>query len=89
MFVVHEKPAFRKNKRKWEPYLFLAPVCILLLLMFGLPLMNSVIISFRQYKLTNPNNTGFCGLDNYKKVWNKDLLKITINTLEYVLLSVA
>ena len=88
MFVGHEKPAFRKNKRKWEPYLFLAPVCILLLLMFGLPLINSVIISFRQYKLTNPNNTGFCGLDNYKKVWNKDLLKITINTLEYVVVSV-
>ena len=33
----------KKNHAKWEPYLFLAPVCILLLLMFGMPLINSIV----------------------------------------------
>lgn len=78
----------KKNHAKWEPYLFLAPVCILLLLMFGMPLINSIVLSFQRYKLTNPGKIGFCGFENYAKVFNKDLLRIVGNTLEYVIISV-
>ena len=43
------------TKRKLQPYLYIAPIMILLLLMFGYPLIKSIIMSFQDYKLTKLN----------------------------------
>lgn len=72
-----------------EPWMFLLPALIILLLLFGYPLINSFIMAFQNYKLTAPNNITFNGLDNFKKLLDDtDTLMILKNTLIYVILSV-
>lgn len=78
-----------KRKKKMEPWLFLLPALIILLLLFGYPLINSFIMAFQNYKLTAPNNITFNGIENFKKLFaDKDTLMILKNTLIYVVISV-
>lgn len=78
-----------KTRKKMEPWMFLLPALIILLLLFGYPLINSFIMAFQNYKLTAPNNITFNGLDNFKKLLDDtDTLMILKNTLIYVILSV-
>lgn len=75
--------------RKVEPYLFLFPTVFLLVLMFGYPLVNSFIMAFQDYKLTNPNDIGFNGLENFRKLFSEsDIGLIIRNSLIYVAVSV-
>ncbi|MFH2115111.1 MAG: sugar ABC transporter permease [Spirochaetota bacterium] len=76
-------------KRKLEPYLFLFPTLLLLLLMFGYPLINSFIMGFQNYKLTSPGSIRFNGLENFKKLFSdSDIWLIIRNSLVYVVASV-
>lgn len=69
--------------------MFLLPALIILLLLFGYPLINSFIMAFQNYKLTAPNNITFNGLENFKKLLDDtDTLMILKNTLVYVVVSV-
>lgn len=78
-----------KTKKKLEPWMFLLPALIILVLLFGYPLLNSFIMAFQNYKLTAPNNITFNGLENFKKLLaDKDSLMILKNTLVYVVVSV-
>lgn len=78
------------TKRKAEPYLFLFPTMLLLVLMFGYPLINSFVMAFQNYKLTNPNNISFNGLDNFKKLFTEtDIWLIVKNSFLYVIFSVS
>ena len=79
-----------KNWTKAEPFLFLMPVLISMLAMFGYPLINSIFLSFRHYKLTEPNNIYFSGLDNFYKLFVEDeyLGQIALNSLKWVVISV-
>ncbi|MEG0227942.1 MAG: sugar ABC transporter permease, partial [Lachnospiraceae bacterium] len=77
-------------KKKMEPYLFILPVLIVLLVMFGYPLINSFIMAFQNYKLTAPDDIYFIGLDNFRKLFgDRDTLMILKNSFVYVLASVA
>ncbi len=77
-------------KRKAEPYLFLMPTMILLLLMFGYPLINSIFMAFQNYMLTRPGNIYFNGLDNFRKLFSEtDITLIIKNSFIYVVTSVA
>jgi multiple sugar transport system permease protein len=79
-----------KIKNKMEPYIFIAPVFILLLCMFGYPLLNSFVMAFENYKLTQPNDIFFNGLDNFVKIFSdSDFGLIIKNTLIYVIVTVA
>ena len=40
------------TRRKIQPYLYIAPIMILLLLMYGYPLIKSIVMSLQAYKLT-------------------------------------
>lgn len=76
-------------KRKAEPYLFLFPTMLLLILMFGYPLINSIAMAFQDYKLTAPNDIAFNGLDNFKKLFTEtDFWLIVKNSFVYVIFSV-
>ncbi|MBU3878300.1 sugar ABC transporter permease [Faecalicatena sp. AGMB00832] len=76
-------------KKKMEPWLFLLPVLVILLLLFGYPLINSFIMAFQNYKLTAPNDIHFNGLDNFAKlVGDPDGLMILKNSFVYVIVSV-
>lgn len=78
------------TKRKAEPYLFLFPTMLLLILMFGYPLINSFIMAFQNYKLTAPNKIDFNGIDNFKKLFSEtDIWLIIKNSFLYVFFSVA
>ena len=45
--------------KKLEPFAFLMPTFILLLIMFGYPLIRTLIMAFQNYKLTQPNKIYF------------------------------
>ncbi|MDO4547316.1 MAG: sugar ABC transporter permease [Clostridia bacterium] len=78
------------TKKKMEPYLFTLPVCLLLLIVFGYPLINSAIMAFQDYKLTNPGNAPFVGLRNFQKLFSdRDMGLIVRNSVIYVVASVA
>jgi multiple sugar transport system permease protein len=77
-------------KKKWEPYMFLLPTLLLLLFMFGYPLINSFIMAFQNYKLTAPTKIHFNGLDNFRKLFGEsDIWLIIRNSFTYVVVSVA
>lgn len=71
--IKHEPSS--RGQKKWhrstkrEPYLFLAPTNILLLAFLGYPLVNSVLLAFKNYKLTTPGDIHFNGLDNYHNIF--------------------
>ena len=70
---------------KLEPYFFILPVFLLLLLMYGYPLLNSFVMAFENYKLTQPDKIYLNGFDNFTKIFSdSDFLLIVKNTLIYV-----
>lgn len=86
------KPAIISLKtKKWiEPYIFILPVFILLILMFGYPLINSFIMAFENYKLTAPDKIYFNGFANFVKLFaDSDIGMIIRNSFVYVIASVA
>lgn len=79
-----------EKKRKREPWLFLLPVLVVLLLLFGYPLINNIVMAFQNYKLTAPNDIYFNGFENFKKLFgDPDGLMILKNSIIYVVISVA
>lgn len=76
-------------KKKLEPWLFLLPVLVILVLLFGYPLINSIIMAFQNYKLTAPNDVYFNGLQNFAKLFgDTDSIMILKNSFVYVIFSV-
>lgn len=76
-----------KSKRKvnWAPYALLAPGLILVVLMMGYPLLYSLRLSVFNYKMMEPDNIYFNGLDNYIKLFtNPDLLLVLKNSIIWV-----
>ncbi|MDR2303965.1 MAG: sugar ABC transporter permease [Treponema sp.] len=79
----------RRTRRRLEPYLFIFPAFLLLLLMFGYPLIRSFIMSFQNYNLGDPKNRGFNGLANFVKLFSdRDIGLVIRNSIVYVVLSV-
>ncbi|PIE04347.1 MAG: sugar ABC transporter permease [Spirochaetales bacterium] len=76
-------------KKKLEPYIFVLPSFLLLLFMFGFPLLNSSVMAFQEYNLSAPDKIHFSGLDNYRKIFSdSDIWLIIKNSLLYVVASV-
>ncbi len=76
-------------KKKMVPWLFLLPVLLVLLLLFGYPLIKSIIMSFQNYKLTAPNDIYFNGIENFRKLFGSpETGMILKNSLIYVIVSV-
>jgi multiple sugar transport system permease protein len=73
-----------------QPYLFILPVLVLLVLLFGYPLINSTIMTFQNYNLTDPKNIYFNGLGNFKKMMSdRDMGLVIRNSVIYVAASVS
>lgn len=78
-----------RAKRLIEPYFFIVPILVLMLLMFAVPLLNSLIMAFQKYKLGSAD-IHFNGLDNFRKLFaDRDLGMIVRNTAVYVIATVA
>ena len=66
------KQLFRMNTaKKIEPFAFLMPAVILLLIMFGFPLIRTLIMAFQNYKLTQPNKIYFNSFANFLSVYTR------------------
>ena len=78
-----------KTKKKIAPYLYVMPVLILLLIMYGYPLIKSIIMSLQDYKLTSSGSAPFNDFANFKKMFSDtDFLLLLKNSLIYVISSV-
>ena len=72
-----------------EPYLFILPALVLLIFLFGYPLINSSIMAFQNYNLADPKNIYFNGLGNFKKMMaDRDIGMVIRNSVIYVVCSV-
>lgn len=82
------KKGSMKRRKRVEPWLYVGPVLLILLIMFGYPLIKSVIMAFQNYKLGN-SNIYFNDFANFKKMFaDKDFLLLLKNSLVYVIVSV-
>ena len=55
------------------------PVLVLLLIVFAVPLVNSFIMAFQQYKLGSAD-IHFNGLDNFRKLFSDENLGLILKT---------
>lgn len=78
-----------QTRRKLQPYLYIAPVLILLLFMFGYPLIKSIIMSFQDYKLSRLDKVSWNNFKNYISMFtDKDFLLLLKNSIIYVVVAV-
>lgn len=77
------------TKRKLQPYLYIAPVMILLLLMFGYPLIKSIVMSFQEYKLSRPDKIAWNNFENYAEMFgDRNFGLLLKNSILYVVAAV-
>lgn len=70
-----------KNENNFLAYCLIAPWIIGFLMLFAIPMVSSLYISFTSYNLLSPPE--FLGIDNYKRLWeDRDFwnsLKVTVH----------
>ena len=78
-----KKKASRRQKKDWiAAYIFIAPVTIGLLIFYVWPFIQNFWFSFND--VNKFNMATFCGLDNYKKLFEEpDLMLALKNTILY------
>ena len=85
--TIEKKGIFRK--KKIEPYIYLLPTVILLVILLVIPIIMVVRYSFYDNVIVNKNPV-FVGLQNYKTVLTDSDFKVAIsNTLFFVIVSIA
>jgi multiple sugar transport system permease protein len=71
-------------KKKIEPYLYIMPGLILMLIFIGYPIAKGIATSFYHYKLNDPN-IYFDGLENYRAILaEEDFWQILMNSFWWV-----
>ncbi len=76
------------RRKKMEPWYYVGPIFLLLVIMFGYPLIKSVVMAFQNYKLGNAN-VYFNDFANFHKMFgDKDSLLLLKNSVVYVVVSV-
>ena len=76
------------RRKKMEPWYYVGPIFLLLVIMFGYPLIKSVVMAFQNYKLGNAN-VYFNDFANFHKMFgDKDFLLLLKNSVVYVVVSV-
>ena len=76
------------RRKKMEPWYYVGPIFLLLVIMFGYPLIKSVVMAFQNYKLGNAN-VYFNDFANFQKMFgDKDFLLLLKNSIVYVIVSV-
>ena len=78
-----------KLRKRIEPFIFIFPALFLLVIMFGYPLINSIIIAFKNYIITKPKKIYFNGFANFVKLFSdRDIGMIIRNSIIYVIVCV-
>lgn len=85
---VNKKTALKK---KAEPYIFLAPLVIIILVFLLVPIVKAAIMSFQYYYVANASSAGnyFVGLKNYQAVLSDEYFFNSVKvTLIYIVVTV-
>ncbi|MEF9839382.1 MAG: sugar ABC transporter permease [Lachnospiraceae bacterium] len=70
------------------PWLFIAPALILIFVFYIYPIFQTVLISFKDYNILNPNADKFVGISNFKRMLDDSVLAMSVkNTVIYVVVS--
>lgn len=76
------------RKKRMEPWYYVGPIFLLLVIMFGYPLIKSIVMAFQNYKLGNAN-VYFNDFANFQKMFgDKDFPLLLKNSIVYVIVSV-
>ena len=76
------------RKKRVEPWYYVGPIFLLLVIMFGYPLIKSIVMAFQKYKLGNAN-VYFNDFANFQKMFgDKDFPLLLKNSIVYVIVSV-
>ncbi|GFI44125.1 MAG: sugar ABC transporter permease [Dorea sp.] len=81
----------RKWKRTLEPYIFLAPLLLIILVFLIVPIAKAAVMSFQYYYIAKPSPDGnyFVGLKNYQAVLTDDYFYNSVKvTLIYIVVTV-
>ena len=81
----------RKWKRTLEPYIFLAPLLLIILVFLIVPIAKAAVMSFQYYYIAKPSPDGnyFVGLKNYQAVLTDDYFYNSVTvTLIYIVVTV-
>ena len=76
------------RKKRVEPWYYVGPIFLLLVIMFGYPLIKSIVMAFQNYKLGNAK-VYFNDFANFQKMFgDKDFPLLLKNSIVYVIVSV-
>jgi len=86
---------YRRNRKlgatrsTWEPYYFILPLMLVLITLYGYPLIDCIMMAFQNFKLSQPNKVHYNGLANFMALFkNPDFTMILRNSVVYVVASV-
>lgn len=70
------------------PWLFILPALILILVFYLYPIIQTLLISFKDYNILNPANNKFVGTKNFARMMDDRVLALSLrNTLVYVIVT--
>lgn len=70
--------ARRTRRRVWEPFLYLAPAFVILVLIIGYPLLDVIRTSFTNSSLIMPGQDSFAGLDNFATLFSNSAFWVIV-----------
>ena len=77
----------KKTKLNIKPYMYILPLGIILVAFYVIPIIMSIYFSFTKYNIISPAT--FIGLENYKKLFTDETLKVSIiNTIKFTVVVV-
>ena len=73
------------NSRKIAPYMFIAPILILIFIFRIIPIGYSFWLSLLRYNIVRPSNSVFIGFGNFTRMFRDEYLwRSLVNTVYYV-----
>lgn len=86
----HREGFFQPVLRAVEPYLFVAPGLLTVILIMLVPLAIGISYSFQHFVIFLPQMRGYIGFDHYVDMWGDDNFWLSLtNTIEWTVWSVA
>jgi multiple sugar transport system permease protein len=85
-----KKPFLRPRFKDLIPYIMLTPGMVFIAVFMFYPIINTFLLSLRNYVLTSPQDWGFAGLKNYVMIFTQDadFYKIAKNSAVWTVSSV-
>jgi multiple sugar transport system permease protein len=81
------RASLERSQQLWG-WIFLAPWIIGFVAFTALPIVASLVFSFTRFELTRPDEVGFVGFDNYRKLFTDPLVRVSLGvTVKFALIA--